>query len=499
MFYCPHNIWNPPATKDKQMSSYEKPSRVSLEAATPYRKLIQGITGHLIREGKTCSFSERHVQCIWFDPALRPQQLVTRAGEQVTILDPGRWNLEAGPDFRNAVLVISPGLRRIQGDIEIHIHPAGWEQHGHADDPRYQKVIAHVTFYAGLATPAGLPHGTLELALEPALANNPSFRMENIDTAAYPFDMRQQHCACGQRLQAPDRMMNPETLLAAAGNYRFEQKTNTLLEDLRFARIPDLLYSSTMAALGYKYHTHNFSRLARIIPCDQLRQKSATEAYAILMGAAGLLPTELPRKAPPENQQFLRTLWDVWWQYRDENAEHPALTWEGPAGRPTNLPERRLAAAATLFARQDPWGEITRILAAPRPRRALQSLFTPDGPLSFWLDHATLEQPASTLREGLVGAGRLAAWVNNAILPLAAATGLPTSILLPLLMPEQGNSVIRQTAARLLGRDHNPALYRTSGLLQQGLIQIFQDFCQQGCHDCQLAEALQQGTFCRPT
>ena len=35
---------------------------------------------------------------------------------------------------------------------------------------------------------------------------------------------------------------------------------------------------------------------------------------------------------------------------------------------------------------------------------------------------------------------------------------------------------IREAAHQLLGPDHNPAMYR-SGLRQQGLLQIYFDFC----------------------
>jgi hypothetical protein len=36
---------------------------------------------------------------------------------------PGEWNLEAGPDFLNATLLLQPGARRVRGDVEVHVHP----------------------------------------------------------------------------------------------------------------------------------------------------------------------------------------------------------------------------------------------------------------------------------------------------------------------------------------------------------------------------------------
>ena len=71
--------------------------------------------------------TERHVQAIWYDAALRPKNLTTRRGSEVTVVSPGEWNLEAGPDFRNAVLEIGKERRRVVGDVEVHLCPSDWE------------------------------------------------------------------------------------------------------------------------------------------------------------------------------------------------------------------------------------------------------------------------------------------------------------------------------------------------------------------------------------
>jgi len=61
-------------------------------------------------------YTERHVQALWFDDSLRPQNLKTSRGEPVMVENPGRWNLEAGPDFLGAVLLIGREKRRVAGD-----------------------------------------------------------------------------------------------------------------------------------------------------------------------------------------------------------------------------------------------------------------------------------------------------------------------------------------------------------------------------------------------
>ena len=51
-------------------------------------------------------WTERHLQCVWADNKLRPAQMRSGSGEEVAVADPGRWNLEAGPDFLDAVVTV---------------------------------------------------------------------------------------------------------------------------------------------------------------------------------------------------------------------------------------------------------------------------------------------------------------------------------------------------------------------------------------------------------
>jgi hypothetical protein len=79
--------------------------------------------------------------------------------------------------------------------------------------------------------------------------------------------------------------------------------------------------------------------------------------------------------------------------------------------------------------------------------------------------------------------------------PFAAARNgqapLPGN-LLSQLVPEEDNGVLRQMAVSLFGPDCAPSLFR-SALRQQGLLQIFHDFClndRSRCAHCALPELL---------
>jgi hypothetical protein len=86
----------------------------------------------------------------------------------------------------------------------------------------------------------------------------------------------------------------------------------------------------------------------------------------------------------------------------------------------------------------------------------------------------------------LIGPGRAAALLSNAILPWMVAGDdgdwLGEDVLKE-LPAEDDNRYIRHMAHALFGHDHNPNLYRT-GLRQQGMLQVFHDFCLNGSGGC---------------
>ena len=431
-------------------------------------------------------FSERHLQCVWADGRLRPDTLLTASGERLKVEHPGEWNTGPGPDFLNAALLVGPELRRITGDVEIHIRPADWQRHRHAEDPRYRRVCAHVSFYPGTLPSAELPPGALQIALRPALEALPDFSFDNIDLMAYPVAARATPPPCREamsRLSPAQRGV----LLDAAGETRLRRRAE-LLQSAMLDRGPaQVIYEEVMAALGYRPNKAPFRRLARLLPLDQLREKSGgdpTRAYALLMGCASLLPDPSARRTwDDETKTFIRRCWDAWWPLSGEFLTRTlsASDWTRTGIRPANRPERRLMAAAVLFANSPGLPEqveaIARNPAGVSPERLLAILDLPDAP--YWPARLSFSSAPAQEPVALVGSSRARAILVNLLLPAFAAMGAPAQAwksLVEALPAEETNELIQQTALRLFGPDHSPRLYR-SGLRRQGLIQIHHDYC----------------------
>jgi len=389
--------------------------------------------------------TERHVQALWYDGALRPKDLRTTEGIPVRVVDPGTWNVEAGPDFYHAVLEVGTSRQRLAGDVEIHLHPSGWRMHGHADDPAYARVIAHVTWYAAPPDFArdGLPANCLRICLGDFLRTRPDFSPDEIDLAAYPYARIPATPRPCERLFA----RNPDLLLAVLrqeGVRRLEMKARRF--KAAFVRRPDraqAFYAETLAALGYKQNATPFRQLA-----DQLPWRSLPDSPAAALASLSCVA---------------------------EMTVAPTAEWRRANVRPANSLERRLAAAAALFA-----GTCPSLLE----RFDECDLMARSG-----------QQAACDIlcAAGHLGRPRAAAILANVLVPFARAEGrigrIPDE-----LIPEETNSVVRLAAFRLLGRDHNPALYSGNGIYLQGLIQLHRDFCLSAHPDCASCGLLQPPT-----
>lgn len=411
--------------------------------------------------GRYFPYTERHLQALWFDAHLRPGNLKTSCGEPVWVEQPGRWNLEAGPDFSGTVLLVGSGRRRVAGDAEIHVFPHDWKSHGHAADPRYAGVRFHITWFPGSIDETLFPPGTLHIAL----CETSSVDFESIDLTAYPYAEPRAQTVFPMVGKSPEEIIQT---LESAGEERLRQKTLRMAWLIGQRGAAQALYEETAAALGYKHNKAPFRKLAQNLPLLALAQYSANwkTACAVLLGMSGLLPAQSAAGWPADSKNELRSLWDCWWREQhkwEEIAPLGKAEWRLSGLRPLNHPVRRLAALAQWAA----GGVFQRLETGDAADCSVFQLLED----CFWSGHTGWtgkEKPAE-----LVGADRLQSIFLNVIVPFRLATGRHTD--LHDLPVDPMNNVIRETAYTLFGPDHSPKLYRTA-LARQGLIQLFNDF-----------------------
>lgn len=89
--------------------------------------------------------TESHLQAMWMEQKYF-KNLTTHDGQLITVISPGIWNLEAGPDFLKAHLLINE--QEYRGDVEIHFRDESWHEHHHDQDGRYDNVILHISLWS---------------------------------------------------------------------------------------------------------------------------------------------------------------------------------------------------------------------------------------------------------------------------------------------------------------------------------------------------------------
>jgi hypothetical protein len=454
---------------------------------------LRGGVVSILREDSE-SPPERLVQSIWQHQRLVREKLRTLDGRPVRVLHPGFRSVEAGPDFRNALIQVGEDSPR-SGDIEVDLKASGWTAHGHHRNPAFKNVILHVIWEGDTAAPDSPPVVRIQGLLDSALGELSLW--QGSDAAGeIPDELRGKCCA-------PLRSLSQEELtdlLHQAAQARLESKAAQLGARARQAGWEQALWEGIFRALGYKHNVWPMQRLGELRPRWGDAAGDTLAIQARLFGLSGLLPADLPRTGG-EADSYLRRVWDLWWRERDEFSDCilPRAAWRLHGSRPANHPQRRLALAAQwcvksdLPKRLDLWCARQPENAGAKLLEALQ--VEPD---DFWAWHWTFRSPRLKAAQPLLGPARATDLAVNVVLPwlwARASKGKNPALQRSILEryfawpAAEDNSVLRLARQRLLGGIASGRLRGAAD--QQGLIQMVRDFCDHSnsiCEACKLPE-----------
>ena len=368
---------------------------------------------------------EAVIQDLWHGLRFRHADLRTVEGEPVEVWHPGALNTDAGPDFTGARLHI--GGLAWSGDVEVHRTSGEWVEHRHDADPRYDRVVLHVTLVPDRHTGRlRRSDGTVlpEVVLYPHLQDSLRALLHRF-YAAPPLDL-----PCARQWPAAPEALRRD-LVRACGRERLTARRTALAED--FLTVPDpsagsgqaldqLLWERTLRALGYAKNAEPLERLARIVPLRRLRGLAdLPDAEALLFGAAGLLPASgIEDRETDAYVAGLRARFERLAAAEPVRPINPTA-WTR-AGRAPSLPARRIAQAAALawqggLFRRDPLPRLVEAVRSDRPLAALRRLLTDAAPGAFWTTHVRLDRACKPMPAGL-GRARADAILTNAVLPV---------------------------------------------------------------------------------
>lgn len=440
----------------------------------------------------TTHVPEALVQDLWRHQRFDTDGLSTTEGETVRVLDPGRLNTDAGPDFHNAHVRI--GGMDWRGHVEVHTTSGGWFDHEHHSNPRYDSVILHVTlrpdmWTGGLLRPdqSPLPEVVLYPRLEAPLRKLlHSFRTRP-DEDSLPCASRWDEVPSDHR-QRWIRHLAQERL--AGKRDRLARRSAPSLESL--------LYERLFAGLGYAKNDEPMTTLAQRVPLEVLRSvQGARNREALLLGVADLLPEpgdllETDRATADhamDLQDRFRRL-----QVQIDAPRMEATSWTFFRLRPNNFPPLRVAQGAAWFAddallASAPLPRLRSALAQEEPVPALRAALRAV-PSPFWRTHYHLTK-ASSEHDPSLGTSRRTTLLVNAVVPVLlldadrrddSAQKESALKVLQALPAEQDHVVLR---FQELGTDVD------SAFTAQGLHQLYRSYCTAGgCLNCDIGQYL---------
>ena len=399
--------------------------------------------------------TEKQLARLWQRRAARSRALRTERGNRIQVLYPGRPGVTAGPDFRNALLLVEDqGL--VQGDVEVHLRQQDWRSHGHHADPNYNGVVLHVALET-----AGSHAGTASGSKPPLVGLRGLLADSTDETKREEVGDHLWRLLEGHGYRQPDTAERMAALLNRAGDERFLGRSHVLQQLMSEQEPAQTLWESICEALGYRHNQHAFLQLAIAAPIHTLentaRRLPESERNAVLsaalLGLAGFgeyLGPNRRRRTPAKLGPPL----DV-------------SQWKLFRVRPSNHPRRRVAGAAALLTRSVDDGllhGLARVAAAGNPSALTEALSAGSG----------AEGGAA-----LIGTGRARDIAVNAVLPflhgLASLAGEASKSSAMLELYRRYGKLTENEITRELASALQPAewgLVARTARQQQGLIHL---------------------------
>ena len=418
---------------------------------------------------------EDFLHYVWRMKRLRLDHIHTSQGENLQIIDFGRHNSHAGPDFLEAKIQVGDTLWA--GNIEIHVLSSEWLKHRHQEDKAYDNVILHVVLEEDQAifrdSGERIPCLELKTRILPNFLNN---YQELIHNTYWIPCQHQFHSV---------REMTKQLWLDRLMIERLEQKTLYVQERLtqNLNNWEDTFYQVLAKTFGLKVNAAPFELVALNTP-HNLFAKHKDQLFqieALLFGQAGLLDQPFEDTYPnalKKEYQFLKGKYQLTTIKKE--------SWRFLRMRPANFPTIRLAQFATLTYQS--LHLFSKILEV-QTLKDIEALLKVE--LShYWTTHYVFDKE-SAIRNKTLGKSTIDLIVINCIAPCLFLYGLQRGLdsykekalsLLEELKPEK-NKIITQWER--LG------MAPTSAYETQALLQLKNEYCgKQRCLECAVGDRI---------
>jgi hypothetical protein len=419
--------------------------------------------------------TEAFLHYVWQNKLFDSADLISDDGQKIEIIDVGKLNTDAGPDFFNARLLIDGTLWA--GNVEIHIRASDWLKHNHHFDLAYENCLLHVVFEIDCSIYR--IGGTRIPALE--LKNKvPDFLWDN-----YLLLLNgNEWIPCKNRMNEVEKDMiskcKEEMIIE-----RLDSKAQRILGHVKSNKDDweETMYQQLAFNFGFQINAQPFEILARSLPLKIIGKESCTtmELEALLFGQAGFLSVDFEDAYP-------RKLQEIYLRYvRKYNLKcSSASSWKLLRMRPVNFPLIRIAQFAA-FLNSTP--SFFKKVIDTENVLAISTLFSIQAS-GYWETHFHFDKPSSYSKKRL-GKGSVTNILINSVVPFLYAWSIfngeshyrEKALLLLKSLPAEEN--------RLIDRWIEAGLTVETAVESQALIQLQTKHCmEKKCLTCTIGTEL---------
>ena len=277
------------------------------------------------------------------------KELLTSDGMLVEVIDPGKHNSDAGPDFVNAKVRINGTMWA--GNVEIHDKSSDWYVHGHDKNSDYDNVILHVA--RELDTEVMKSNGQYVPQLQLDVPPHVQAHYDELrKTEEYP--------ACYKVI--PDLpSLTIHSWMAALQVERLERKTSDIRRRVERCNgsWEDGYFTTLARNYGFGINGDVFEQWAQNVPLSAVahHRDDLFQIEAVFFGQAGLLELDaVPECYQKEalNDGYFARLRNEYQYLAHKFSMKPIdfRLWRFLRLRPQNFPHIRLAQLANLYYQQ---------------------------------------------------------------------------------------------------------------------------------------------------
>jgi hypothetical protein len=417
---------------------------------------------------------EEFLHFIWENKLYRDESLFTEEGESLRVLNPGRHNTNAGPDFFDARIRIGETLWA--GNIEIHHKASDWNRHGHQNDPVYRNTILHVVALSDIQVQNDSGSRVPVLTIK-----WPKWIENNYETLITSHDW----IGCASKLYQVDPF-RIRFFLNGVVIERLKHRIETISSLLSETKDDwgETFYIMLARSFGLKENALPFEMVARSLSQQVLARHhdSLFQTEALFFGQAGLLGEELFG-----DQYYL----DLRKEYRFLAIKY-GLTpvaghlWKFMRMHPGNFPTIRLAQFAALVHHSS--GLFSSVNEAQNIDD-LRKLFTIKAS-GYWDNHYSFNKQ-SVKREKVFGEQIFSLVVINVIVPFYFLYGDNQN---KLILKDRALEILEQMPPEknsLINRWSSAGIVAVNALESQALLQLQHNYCElRRCLGCTIGHKI---------